>query len=397
MHIGYERFYDDAYVQAKEALEKAGRIADIIIMPGDIFDKRSPKPEVIAQAINIFRELSKRNWQARVTHFDGRNGSKSHTTVPIIGISGTHERTAFGKDNPLNLLGLAGFIVDTSEATTIIEKGDEKVAIFGLGGLSEERVKETLVELDPKPVMGAFNIFMFHQSTYELLPFSSDFIHNNDLPKGFDLYVDGHIHSRVDMEVHGKKFLIPGSTVLTQLKDGEQEEKGFILFDTQKYSYEFVKINSRQLIFKTIQFNKIEPKGIKERCEKEIDGILEKSRPKPIIRLKLQGTIRPGFNGTDMQLQSLILKYATKAVIDIDKSKLSDPDVESSIEGLRDSRIGDVPIKELGMSILASKLKELKLESNIDYAELFSILSDGSKKEKVLKAAVEFIDSSTAS
>ena len=139
-------------------------------MPGDIFDKRSPKPEVIAQAINIFRELSKKDWGAKVARFDGR-GTRNHTTIPIIGISGTHERTAAGKENPLSLLGLAGLIVDTSEATTIIEKDGEKVAIFGLGGLSDERVKETLQELDPKPIEGAFNIFMFHQSVFELLPF----------------------------------------------------------------------------------------------------------------------------------------------------------------------------------------------------------------------------------
>jgi DNA repair exonuclease SbcCD nuclease subunit len=397
MHIGYERFYDDAYNQAKEALEKASAMADMIIMPGDIFDKRSPKPEVMAQAINIFRELSKKKWSAKVVQFEGRNGSRSHTTIPVIGISGTHERTASGKDNPLNLLGLAGFIVDTSEATTIVEKDGEKVAVFGLGGLSEERVKETLDELDPKPVKGAFNVFMFHQSTYELLPFSNDFIHNNDLPKGFDLYVDGHIHSKVEGTVHGKKFLIPGSTVLTQLKDGEQEEKGFMIFDTEKYAYEFVKINCRQLVFRSMQFDKVGPKELRDKCEKEIEGILEKSRPGPIIRLKLQGTIGAGFNGTDMQIQSLVLKYASKAVIDIDRSKLSSPELDFDIENLRDNKIGDVPVKELGMRILSSRLKEQKLDGSFNYAELFSILSDGSKKEKVLKSAVEFLDASAAS
>ena len=48
MHIGYERFYDDAYTQAKEALERASELADAIIIPGDVFDRRAPKPEVMA-------------------------------------------------------------------------------------------------------------------------------------------------------------------------------------------------------------------------------------------------------------------------------------------------------------------------------------------------------------
>ena len=396
MHIGYERFAEDAFKQAKEALEKASEMADVILMPGDVFDKRSPKPEVIAQAINIFRELSKKKWVARITSFNGRN-SKSYTDIPVIGISGTHERTAAGKENPLSLLGLAGLIVDASEASIIIEKGNERVAIFGLGGLSEERVKEALIELDPKPIENAFNIFMFHQSVYEILPFSDDFIHYNDLPKGFDLYVDGHIHSRVEADVHGKKFLIPGSTVLTQLKEGEQEDKGFIIFDTDKYTYEFVKINCRKFAFKNINFENVTPKELKERCEKEIEEVLSGPAPMPIIKLKIQGTTSGGFSGIDMPLQSIMMKYSPKAVIEIDSTKLVNPIMQSDIENLRENRIGNISVKDLGMQILGSKLKEQKFDDKLNYTELFNILSDGSKKEKVLKEATDFLNQSATS
>lgn len=391
MHIGYERFAQDAFVQAKEALEKASSMADAIIMPGDIFDKRAPKPEVIAQAINIFRELSKKEWKAKVHSFDSKS-ILAHTSIPVIAISGTHERTAMGKENPLSLLALAGLLVDTSESTTILEKNGEKVAVFGLGGLSEERVKEKLAELNPTPIKGMFNIFMFHQSTYELLPFSNDFIHNEDLPAGFDLYVNGHIHSRVEGTIHGKKFLIPGSTVLTQLKEGEQEEKGFIIFDTTTYNHEFVKINSRQLIFKNLHFENATPKEVKERCEGEIDQILSKSRPKPIIRLKLEGTIDGGFTTTDLPLRSVPLKYLQKALVEIDSAKLLNPEMQSQIENLRENKIDNMPVKELGMNIFGAKLKEQKFDETINYSELFNILSNSAKKEKVINEALEFLN-----
>jgi DNA repair exonuclease SbcCD nuclease subunit len=391
MHIGYERFAEDAYNQAKEALEKANEMADAIIIPGDVFDKRAPKPEVMAQAINIFRELSKMNWKAKVVSTSS-TGTKLHTSVPVIAISGTHERTAFGKENPLSLLGLAGLLVDANEATITIEKDGERVAVYGLGGLSEEMVKPKLAELDPKPVSGIFNIFMFHQSTFELLPFSTDFIHYDDLPKGFDLYVDGHIHSRVEATVHGKKFLIPGSTVLTQLKEGEQEGKGFIIFDTAKYTYEFVPIKCRQLVFKSLKFNGAEPKEIRETCEKEIEAILEKSRERPIIRIKLEGTMAKGFNSTDVPTNSILSKYGQKAVIDFDNSKLTDPELQSEIESIRENKIGDLPIAELGMNILGERLRELKFDDKIKYTTLFSILSDMSKKEKVLTEAMNFLN-----
>ncbi len=391
MHIGYERFSDDAYNQAKEALESASEMADAIIIPGDVFDKRAPKPEVMAQAINIFRDLSKKDWKARVESSSNAN-TRLHTRVPVIAISGTHERTAFGKENPLSLLGLAGLLVDANESTIIVEKDGERMAVFGLGGLSEEMVKPKLKELDPKPVSGIFNIFMFHQSTYELLPFSTDFIHYDDLPDGFDLYVDGHIHSRVEATVHGKKLLIPGSTVLTQLKEGEQEDKGFILFDTSNYTYKFIPIKCRQLVFKSLKFNDAEPKQIKESCENEIELILTNSRNKPIIRLKLEGTMAKGFNSTDVPINSICSKYGPKAVVDFDNSRLLDPELQSDIESIRENKIGDMPIAELGMNILGQRLKELKFDDRIKYTELFGILSDMSKKEKVLVAAMRFLN-----
>ena len=236
-----------------------------------------------------------------------------------------------------------------------------------------------------------FNIFMFHQSTYELLPFSNDFIHYDDLPKGFDLYVDGHIHSRVEATVHGKRFLIPGSTVLTQLKEGEQEEKGFIIFDTASYTYEFIKINCRQLAFRSIKFENATPKQVRESCEAEIEQILASSKKNPIIRLKLEGTIEAGFNNTDLPIHSIIVKYQQRAVIDVDNSKLLDPELQSNIDGIRENRIGNVPVKELGMNIFSTKLKELKFDETIDHSELFNILSADAKKEKVIKEAMEFL------
>ncbi|HVC57905.1 MAG TPA: DNA repair exonuclease [Candidatus Acidoferrales bacterium] len=393
-HIGYERFAEDALKQATEALEKASTLADIILLPGDVFDKRAPRPDVIAQSINLFRELSKKKWAARVVEFNGR-GTKCYTDVPVVAISGTHERTAEGKDNPLNLLGLAGLLIDTSEATTIIEKDGERVAIFGLGGISEERVKEKLAELKPTPISGAFNVFMLHQSIYEILPFSNDFIHYDDLPSGFDLYVNGHIHSRVDATVHGKKFLIPGSTVLTQFKEGEQGNKGFILFDTKSYTYEFIEIATREFVVRNLEFSDATPKEVDQRCEAEIESILSHGSAKPIIKINLKGTIKSGFTGSDMPIHALLLKYSEKAVLEIESGKLVSPEVQMDIEGIRENKIGEMPIKELGMNIFSARLKELDYDqSSISASDLFNILSTAQNKEKAVKEAMELLDSS---
>lgn len=391
LHIGYERFYDDAYEQAREALLEASKVADIILLPGDVFDKRAPKPEVIAQALGIFRELGSMQWKAKVEWLRGQG--RAYTSAPIVAISGTHERTAAGKENPLGLLALAGLVVDASESQVLVSKGDEKVVVYGLGGLSEERVVEKLKELNPQPVEGAFNIFMLHQSIYEILPFDESFMHYDDLPKGFDLYVCGHIHSRVKATVNGKLFLIPGSTVLTQLKEGEQERKGFILFDTEKYSYEFVEIESRPFIVKRLKFDNATIKDVRSACDNAIRECVESSKKKPIVKLYLEGTFELGGAG-ELGLRALIAKHANDAILEMDTSALKEPEMERSIEGIRENSIDSVGIKDIGMQLLRNRLKELGFRENINVGELFEILSDQktSKKDKIIENALKFLE-----
>ncbi|MEM3227442.1 MAG: metallophosphoesterase family protein [Candidatus Micrarchaeaceae archaeon] len=389
MHIGYERFEEDALKQAREALLKAAEMADMIIVPGDVFDKRAPPPRVIADAIKVFREAGNIiKGKSKVIKKEGGDG-KLYTEVPIVAISGTHERTAVGNENALMLLGLAGILVDTSEAKTIVEKNGERVAVFGIGGVSEEKIKEKIKELNPKPEAGAFSIFMFHQSIYELLPFNSDFMHYEDLPRGFDLYVDGHIHSRVNANVHGRQFIIPGSTVLTQLKEGEQESKGFVLYDTINKSYDFIKINSRRFVVLHIKSEKLTPSEIAEKCERSIAEEIGKIGEIPIIKLVVEGEIAMGYGGSDLQLRAMAKKYSDKAIIEIDTSKLENPELEESMEEARKSKLDGVPIKERGVQLLKERLKEYGYGGKVDASSLFELLSADGNKDKVVKTVIE--------
>ena len=389
LHLGYERFEEDALRQATEALEEASKIADAILVPGDIFDKRYPRPDVISQAVNIFRDLSRKEWKAEICDYKGKG--KLYTSAPIVAIPGTHERIAEGKENAVKLLSLAGMLADTSEATTTLKKGDERVAVFGLGGLSDEMVKERIIALSPTGVEGAFNIFMFHQSIYEMLPFSENIMRYSDLPKGFDLYVCGHMHGATEATVHGKELLIPGSTVLTQLKGEEQPRKGFILYDTRERSHKFIEINSRPFVLRNLSVENANPSELISICEKEIARAVSVHKDKPIIKIKIEGTLAKGFEKGDLQMHSLSGKYSASAFLTVDMSGLQGSDTQVIIDGVRDGKIDDMPIKEMGMLTLAAKLKELGVGNTLNVSELFSILSSESSKEKVLKEAAELL------
>ncbi|MDE1846537.1 MAG: metallophosphoesterase family protein [Candidatus Micrarchaeota archaeon] len=386
-HLGYERFSEDAYRQAEDALNKASAMADMMIIPGDIFDMRNPRLEVLAQGVNLFRNLSKRDWKARVVASEGSR--RLFTDVPIIAIPGTHERRAQDAGNSVELLAMAGLLVDASDSTVEIEKNGERVAVFALGGLSEEKVRPTLAQLGPKPISGAFNIFMFHQSIYELLPFSTDFIKFDELPKGFDLYVDGHIHSRIEEKVFGKPFLIPGSTVLTQLKDGETERKGFFIFDTKSLGYEFVAIDSHDFYVERVDVTGKEPRQIQEEVSSKIEHRISSSRPNPIIRIVIAGELKSGYKGIDIDFAELLKRYKEKAIVEIAKDKMESKDTSAEIESLRKGTFENVSVKDYGISIFLEQLKKSDYSLKTGPAELFDILSSDEKKEKIITQIIE--------
>jgi len=383
-HLGYERFREDAFRQAEEALNRAAQLADMIIISGDIFDNRTPRPDVIAEAINLFRNLSGRKWGAQVTSFVGDGGI--YTKVPIIAIPGTHERRAQDAADPVDILGLAGLVVDASNATVIVEAKGEKVAVRGIGGIADDRFKEVVMKENPAPVEGAFNIFMFHESLYELLPFNQDFMHVDELPKGFDLYVNGHIHNKVEASVHGKKLLIPGSTVLTQLKAGEQEPKGFFIFDTKSYTYEFARIKSRRFVLLNININEIKGSDVVEEVSNDIDAAIGSGNDLPIIRVVLQGEGQKAA-GIELGLNDLPRRYKDAAIIEVSKSGVSKASVKSSAES--EAIIFErMSVRDYGIGVFMEKIKAAGVDFGISPVEMLDMLSLDASKEKIVNEAL---------
>ncbi len=379
-HLGYERFREDAYRQAEEALNKASEMADAIIIPGDIFDNRTPKPDVLAEAINLFRGLSKKNWGAQVVGFLGEG--QHFTKTPIIAIPGTHERRAQDVMDPVDLLGLTGLVVDVSNATAVLEKDGEKVAIVGIGGIADERFKEIVLKMNPKPVDGAFSIFMFHESVYELLPFNESFIRLEELPKDFDLYVCGHIHSKLESSVHGKTLLIPGSTVLTQLKPGEQEKKGFYVYDTLTDKYQFVEIDSRTFVVLKIGLDAHHSSHAVELIESGIKGTLGSDMP--IIRVVLEGKQKSG--DIEMDLSGLPKRYEGKAMVEISKSGIDSNKISEANLGLTTKAFENMSVKDYGIGIFIEKLKDKNVNfGKISPIELLDMLSSDTNKDKVIE------------
>jgi DNA repair exonuclease SbcCD nuclease subunit len=361
-HFGYRRFEQDALSQGTEALLSAAEKCDLLLMPGDIFDAHIPRLETISDVAQVLKRLSVRKWGA---HVPGRE-----TASPIAAIHGTHERRGRGLANPIQLFDTLDLWIDVHNKTVLFEKNGEKVAISGVGGVPEDLAAEAMKQAKCAIVPGAFNIFALHQSLKEFLfdP-HEQFMSLEDLPPGYDLYVCGHIHKHT--VAMGGKFIIPGSTVITQLKEDEGQKKGFVIYDTEKKAHEFVQINSRPFLFRELKFENATPHAIEEAVQKELQSH-EKDEPKPILRLKLSGSLAQGLQKSDISAPS------AGEFVFIDNF-LESGSLKQKMEQIRALRKSDLSVRDMGMALLKEKLKDAGLDPK-EADEMFDALCDQPEK-----------------
>jgi DNA repair exonuclease SbcCD nuclease subunit len=389
-HLGYERFYEDSFVQAENAMREACSSSDVILLLGDLFDSKTPKPEVLSKAFKIFRIPFEKRWEAKLVDYVSKDGRKPFTNIPVVAIHGTHERRIKELVNPIQTLEHAGFLINAHSSAVVFEKDGERVAIQGFGGVPEEYAKNALLSLEFKPIENAFNILIFHQSIKELMQEVAPGISIEDLPKGFDLYLCGHIHTRKKEKMpSGSLLLVPGSTVITQLKKGEEAPKGLYIYDTSKREFEFREIETRPFFYEEIELKEASIKDINNIAKQTVEGILKKqSKKEPIIKLKLTGTLAKGLQPSNLDIQNLIDEFKGKAIVEVDKD-FEFISLKEKIEKLRSLREQKLSVKELGMETLKEKLKEYNFGMKIDAESLFNLLSEEKDLEKALKKLLE--------
>jgi len=382
LHFGFGRNTEraeDCWEAAEEAFEKA-KDCDMIILPGDIFDEKIPRPEDWAKAMKLLSKIK----------------------VPVVAIHGTHERRGRGLINCVEGLEHAGFLKHLHCEHVVYEIKGKKIAVHGMSGVPEAYAKEVLQQWNPKPVEGAFNIFMLHQSIHPYIynPIEPPSLRLEDLPEGFDLYISGHIHWREKTQIRGKPFIIPGSLIPTQINKTEAKyPKGFFVVElNENVEIKFVELeNQRKVFYKEFKVNNENPSEILERIEEYLDGIEEDK--KPLVRIKVTGRIE---KGTSLDLSYIREKYKDKLLLSL-SVRVEEEEIENKIKLLRSMRESKESVEEMGMKILRENLKELNLskvyeeifdflvEGNVDGA-LVHLLSEREEKEEEEEEKVKVLD-----
>lgn len=382
----------DTIIQAREALERAIELdSDIILISGDIFDQRTPSQELWAEAMRILR-LPKSSIETQVELSDIIGRDKEEISplalrgIPIIAIHGNHERRGTGLVDPIEALEAAGLVIKLNHNAIVFENSSEKVAIHGMGFVPEEDTMNVIDIWRPKPIENAYNILMIHQSLGHFT-YSEDedsVLVPGALPEGFDLYISGHVHYQSDTEIHDSPLIFPGSTFRTQLSRIEAEvSKGFFMIDTdEKPVFNPIKLNSvRDFFYEEKEFHNSDINQIEDWVVNKMNEILKtpvnNKNKKILVRFRLKGKLNKG-NSIDEFITSDILdKFSDEAIVFISKRELTSPDLEEQTQFLRDIRERRVPLDEMTMKILKSKLDDMKYDNLFDVDSLYWILSEG--------------------
>ncbi|MBU5689116.1 MAG: DNA repair exonuclease [Candidatus Aenigmarchaeota archaeon] len=391
LHFGYAlntSIENDSFDNSEQAI-KQSLDSDLIIICGDLFDNRFPKPDTLTKAIKILSLPSSVESKTKLIESIGKDIKRENKGIPIVALHGTHERLSKDQYNAVQLLESAGLLYHLHKNGLIFENSGIKVAIQGMSGVPERYAAQILEDWSPKPVKGCYNILLLHQSIHPFIysPLDPPSLNIDNLPEGFDLIVNGHIHSSKIENIGNKKILLTGSTIVTQTKPEEQYEKGIykLILPEEKIVFEPLK-NIRKFFYEEVKIK--DDKTLREQIQDILKKYRDKYEKKPIVKFKI---ISSNLINIDKEMKDITEQYSNEFIIKYSKEIMS-KQTDEKIKILRDARELKIPIEDLGMKILEENLKQLNFDKNIDFSKLYDFLSQGNIEmaKKILLNGFEY-------
>ncbi|GAB1601038.1 double-strand break repair protein MRE11-like isoform X1 [Argonauta hians] len=353
IHLGYMEDdpvrCNDSLVTFEEILEKAKQNqVDFILLGGDLFHDNKPSRFSLHGCMALLRKYCMGSKPVQFQFVSDQSINFQHCTFPtlnyddpnlnisypIFSIHGNHDDPT-GQRNlcSLDLLHTSGLINYFGKSTSLeklaispllLQKGNTKLALFGLGSVQDERlhrlfVKKKVTMLRPQEHRDDwFNLFVLHQnrakhSATKYIP--EEFLHDF-----LDLVVWGHEHEcRIDAEWNSKQnFYVsqPGSSIATSMSPAEAAPKHVALlcidgknFKISKFPLQTVRqFYTEDIVFQQTSLNPTDGKITKKMedfCAEKVERYIQlaesthsqhpKQPTKPLIRLRvdLSGGFEP--------------------------------------------------------------------------------------------------------
>ncbi|XP_060090909.1 double-strand break repair protein MRE11 [Heteronotia binoei] len=347
IHLGYlEKDAvrgNDTFVTFDEILKLAQENeVDFILLGGDLFHENKPSRKTLHACIELLRKycmgdrpvqfeiLSDQSVNFGFSKFPWVNyqDENLNVSIPVFSVHGNHDDPT-GADAlcALDILSCAGLLnhfgrspsvekIDVSPV--LLQKGNSKIALYGLGAIPDERlyrmfVNKQVTMLRPKEDEDSwFNLFVIHQNRSK--HGATNYIPEQFLDDFIDLVIWGHEHECKISPTRNEQQLFyvsqPGSSVVTSLSPGEAVKKhvGLLLIKGKK-------MNLRKIPLQTVRpfyiedvvltehpdiFNPDNPKvmqAVQAFCMEKVETMLDNAErarlgnprqpEKPLIRLRV--------------------------------------------------------------------------------------------------------------
>ncbi|KAJ4456766.1 putative Double-strand break repair protein MRE11 [Paratrimastix pyriformis] len=248
---------NDSFQAFHEILQQAKDTkVDFLLLGGDLFHDNKPSRQTMHRTMDMLRSfcLGSDPVDFRVTSDQSLNFPNSFASVnfedpnynislPIFIVHGNHDDPSgegtlsaldlLASSNLVNYFGMVDNLDNIRLYPILIEKGRTKIALYGLGNVHDERLHHAFLDQKVtwiRPVQdpeGWFNIFVIHQNR-EPHGGRTNHIPDTLLPDWLDIVIWAHEHEcKIDPVTSINKFEIiqPGSSVVTQLTEGEAKPK----------------------------------------------------------------------------------------------------------------------------------------------------------------------------
>ncbi|KAJ6785714.1 hypothetical protein PWT90_06256 [Aphanocladium album] len=359
-HVGFEERdairKDDSWRTFDEIMNLARtEDVDMVLLAGDLFHDNKPSRKSLYQVMRTLRQncLGMKPCPLEflsdaATVFEGAfphvnyEDPDINISIPVFSIHGNHDDPS-GDGNlcSLDLLQACGLLnyygrvaeADNIEARPILlQKGDTKLALFGLSNVRDERMFRTFRDhkvkwFRPGAETGDwFNLLAVHQNHHAHS--ATSYLPENVLPDWMNLVVWGHEHEcLIDPTKNpetGFHVMQPGSSVATSLVPGEAVQKHVAIVSVTGKEFRMDKIPlktvrpfvTREIIlnqdkrFKGLDKKKDNRQEVTRRLMEVVEEMIEEAnteweaiqtdqeaideRPLPLIRLKVEYTAPEG-------------------------------------------------------------------------------------------------------
>ncbi|XP_061576318.1 double-strand break repair protein MRE11 [Cololabis saira] len=347
IHLGYlEKDAirgNDTFITFDEILQYAkSKQVDLILLGGDLFHDNKPSRRCLHNCITLLRKycmgdspvtfniLSDQTVNFNTTKFPWVNyqDQNLNISIPVFSVHGNHDDPT-GSEGlcALDLLSASGLVnhfghsnsVERIEISPILmQKGNTKLALYGLGSIPDERLYRMFVNnqvsmLRPKEDQDEwFNLFTIHQNRSKHGP--TNYIPEQFLDDFLDLVVWGHEHECLIAPSRNEQQLFyvtqPGSSVATSLSPGEAAKKhiGLLRVKGRKMNLQKIPLNTvRQFFIQDVVLADFEDiftpdtpqvtKKVEDLCYAKVTEMLEEAErerlgspltpEKPLIRLRV--------------------------------------------------------------------------------------------------------------